>query len=195
MLENLSETTKNVLLFIAIGTVLIFIWFSEEPLPIDTDTLSQGEEPDAFMQKGVFREYDEQGNLSILFTSKQGIHFPDSEETIFGAPKVTIYQNNEASWEVDANRGQYYQDEKKLILQGSVRVQHPRESASVASLSSDQLTLFTETRFITTDQPVRIVDSNNEIAATGMNAWLNEKRIELQSRVKGTYHPIPGTNK
>lgn len=90
---------------------------------------------------------------------------------------------------MDAHRGQYYENEKKLILQGAVQVEHPRDAEILTTLTTDQLTLFTDTRFITTAQPVRIIDGNNTFAATGMNAWLNERRIELQSRVNGLYHP------
>lgn len=76
MPASFSETTKHVLLFIAIGVVLIFIWFSEDPLPTDTNNPLKAGEPDAFMQSGLFREYDAQGNLSILFTSRQEFTFP-----------------------------------------------------------------------------------------------------------------------
>ncbi|PIE43204.1 MAG: LPS export ABC transporter periplasmic protein LptC [Gammaproteobacteria bacterium] len=187
--EKYTSQIKTGLLALTSAIALFLAWNGDPPVPESTMPNFFDEEPDAFMEAGTYREYDQAGRLSVLFTTKQGVHFPDSEEAIFGSPEVVIFEDQSPHWLVKANLGQYFQGEKKLFLKGSVTVVHPREPETTTSFATDELVLFTETRFITTDQPVKITDNNNNSTATGMSAWLKEKRIQLHSQVEGTFYP------
>ncbi|PID43943.1 MAG: LPS export ABC transporter periplasmic protein LptC [Gammaproteobacteria bacterium] len=187
--EKYNSQIKTGLLALTSAIALFLAWYGDTPAPEQDSANFFDEEPDAFMEKGVYREYNKAGHLSILFSTGQGVHFPDSEEAVFGSPEVIIYENRTPNWLVNANRGQYFQDEKKLLLTGSVTVIHPREPETATSFATDELVLFTDSRFITTDQPVRITDNPNYSKAIGMSAWLKEKRIELHSHVEGTFYP------
>ena len=57
----------------------------------------------------------------------------------------------------------------------------------LGTLKSDEFELNNQTHFISTDQAVTITKGKSSIRAVGLNAWIDEKKIELLSEVQGHY--------
>ena len=78
------------------------------------------------------------------FTSRREFTFRPVE-TIFSSPKSHLSEQPVELGGGCPSNCQYYENEKKLILQGAVRVEHPRDAEILTTLTTDQLTLFTDT--------------------------------------------------
>lgn len=175
-------------LFATVLITLALIWTNDEQ---KTGALlaSNMEEPDAYLVNGVYREFKPSGELSSKMTTKQGLHFPESDEGVFSTPNILIYQEDRTPWVITSQQGQYLSKTEQLLFKGSVLIQQLDKDAPVLDFETDELSLFTKTKFIITDKPVKISSKAVTTTATGMKVWIDEKKVELLSNVEGIYVP------
>ncbi|ARU55969.1 hypothetical protein OLMES_1895 [Oleiphilus messinensis] len=178
-------------LAITCTALVALLYTSDEPELPENYKATDENEPDAFVVNGSYLEFDETGNLALQLESHQGVHFPNADQSIVGTPSVKIYQENQVPWVVNASQGQYFQEDRKLILSGDVNITRSNSNDPPLRFSTEELTLYSDTQFITTDKPVKLEDRLGTTEATGMNAWVKERRVELLSKVRGTYAQDP----
>jgi lipopolysaccharide export system protein LptC len=186
---NNFSVRASIRLIALLGTFLaavILLWTSDEPSPPDT-VKSAMEEPDSYLVNGVYREYGVTGELNSKMSTRQGVHFPDSDEGIFSSPDILIYQEDRTPWTIKASQGQYLSKQEQLVLKGNVVIEQLQGDVPVLNFQTDELSLYTKTKYIVTDRPVKISGAEGLTSAIGMKVWVNEKRVELLSNVKGTY--------
>jgi lipopolysaccharide export system protein LptC len=201
--KPLGQTLLIILLAIASYQLLhVSDHKSATPTP---NTKHQTSRPSAAINNGTFIIYDKNGRPTH-FTSKKALYFSNPKRILIDTPFISFTTNTNQEITLNAREGTFHPDEEKLFLKGGVIIkQHPSSTnqntthSSTAppsvtpkefglwTLESEEFELNNQSYFISTDQAVTMTDGKSSIRAIGLNAWIDEKKIELLSEVQGRY--------
>ncbi|MNV92362.1 Lipopolysaccharide export system protein LptC [compost metagenome] len=84
-------------------------------------------------------------------------------------------------------RGEVAPGGTEVELLDAVRVARTDARGRPTILTTSRLTVFPEREYAQTSQPVRIEAANGVTTATGMQAYLKDGRMLLQSNVRGQH--------
>ena len=183
---------RNLALAATVGATVFLMWQREEVdiMRGDATELRGPSEPDSFVVEGRYTTWDEQGNLKMTLASPRIEQFEDTDHATMNAPRARIYSEQGTDpWIIEADVGSLQQNENRMVLTGNVVVL--RQTAdSEATLTTSSLTLDNNQGIVYTDQPVTITEPFGVTRATGMKAWVDQRVLELNSRVEGHYETI-----
>jgi lipopolysaccharide export system protein LptC len=174
-----------------VATVFL-LWQSDEPVGSRdaTSELRGSTEPDGFVVRGQYRAWDEQGNLQIDLKSPRIEQFEETGTAHLDTPRARLFsEGSPEPWLIEANEGSLQQNNENLELTGNVRLTRQSEGRK-AVLETEALTLDNSQGTVYTDQPVTITEPFGVTRSTGMKAWINERILELNSRVEGQYETV-----
>lgn len=183
---------RTLALAATVGATVFLMWQRDE-VDIkrgDATALRGPSEPDSFIIEGRYTTWDEQGNLKMTLASPRIEQFDDSDHATMNAPRARIYNEQGTDpWIIEADEGSLQQNEDRVVLTGNVVVL--RQTAdSEATLTTSSLTLDNNQGIVYTDQPVTITEPFGVTRATGMKAWVDQRILELNSRVEGHYETV-----
>ncbi len=187
-LEN-RPRLRTLALICTILAALYLLWHSDEPqkTPGDAAELRGNDEPDGFIINGSYTGYDETGQVKIHFTSPRIEQFENNNLAVIKQPHAELYgQPGTRPWVVDAEKGQLKQKGDLLHLSDNVRIVRNVNNRE-ATLTTTSLTLDNNAGTVYTDAPVEITDQTGVTRATGMKAWIDQRILELNSKVEGRY--------
>ncbi len=189
----LAQENRRKLRALALGctvvVALFLLWHSDEPKQAASDVteLRGSDEPDGFVINGSYTGYDKTGQIKIHFNSPRIEQFEDSEVAIIKSPHAELYgEPGSPPWIVDADRGRLQQKDNLLYLNDNVRIVRQADNRT-ATLTTTSLTLDNNAGTVYTEAPVEITDRVGVTRATGMKAWINNRILELNSKVEGRY--------
>ncbi|MFW5824296.1 MAG: LPS export ABC transporter periplasmic protein LptC [Marinobacter sp.] len=180
---------RNPGLLIAALILGFLLWRSDDPRTANTDAMElRGEtEPDSFVSEGVFRSFDQQGQLNMVLTSPRTEQFDDRQEAVLKQPDGTLYDHEaDLNWLVAADHGRYAMDTELMELAGNVEVTRRVEGGD-AVLLTEYLRIDNAARKATTDRPVTLTSPGNVTHARGLTGWFDERVLELENSVEGIY--------
>ncbi len=109
--------------------------------------------------------YDAQGNINYTLKAERQVHYND-DSTELEKPFIRLYQDGDSRWNIVANSGRIPAAEttadealERIELLGNVRVYSLDEYGNRTMMSTEFLTLNTESAILETDQSVSIVTS------------------------------------
>lgn len=190
----MKTRTRILYLALSIGvTVSVALWITEEPQV----TLYSGSERDvnedirAEIYGAEFLQYNEQGELAADITSLKATHYTLDNRISFAQPVLTLAPtDNDTLTRVTAGAAELRVDDKLLTLHDDVLMEQlSPQGVVLTTLHTQSLKYDQAQHFISTDQLVTITRDNAEIQATGLEAWLNLKKMTLLSKVTGRYVP------
>ncbi|GAA3570343.1 LPS export ABC transporter periplasmic protein LptC [Marinobacter xestospongiae] len=169
------------------------LWRSDQPPePLQAEGLRGPSEPDGFVINGDYRSFDSNGDLAIRLSSPRIEQFETSERATLVEPEAILQdQPSDSPWQLTARRGDFHQATGQLSLNGNVVVTRPLQDGQAATLSTEHLTLDNRSRTVHTNAPVTLTDAFGTTRATGMTAWIDDRVLELTSKVEGHYEPAP----
>ncbi|WP_291830862.1 LPS export ABC transporter periplasmic protein LptC [Marinobacter sp.] len=183
---------RTLALAATIAATVFLMWQREEANDLlgDATELRGPSEPDSFVIEGRYTTWNEQGNLKMTLSSPRIDQFETSDHAIMNAPRARIYNEQGTDpWIIEADEGSLQQNDDRVVLTGNVIVL--RQTAdSEATLTTNSLTLDNKQGTVHTDQPVTITEPFGVTRATGMKAWVDQRVLELNSRVEGHYETI-----
>lgn len=180
---------RTLALVAVIGATLFLMWQSDERSTTnpEAEQLRGPSEPDSFVVDSVYRTWDKQGNLELRLTSPRIEQFEASDQAILEQPNARVYGKPDSPpWIIEADQGSLRQTRGLLDLTGNVVVTQRSEESEV-TLVTEVLTLDNREQTAYTDQPVTITEPFGVTQATGMKAWIDQRILELNSRVEGQY--------
>lgn len=206
-----SPRVRMLGLMVTALVLFAMLWQSEEPTTPNEATALRGEaEPDSFVSGGRYLSFNETGQLTSRIESPRIEHFEADQITRMHQPRATLFgEANDASWEIEAEQGEFLEALDLMHLTGNVRIIRLAQqrgavassatsstassttpsSSTPMSLSTEALTLNNEEQTIYTSEPVKITDALGITRATGMKAWINQRILELNAQVEGRYEP------
>jgi LPS export ABC transporter protein LptC len=102
-----------------------------------------------------------------------------------------FFDTNGALWTARGEQGEVGQDTGIVELSDNVHVNGtPQGSLQPAEIVTNRLAFDTNTKIATTQEPVTLTWSGQEIKGKGMRASLNDGRLQLESAVHGI--AVPG---
>jgi LPS export ABC transporter protein LptC len=137
--------------------------------------------------------YDAQGNINYTLKAERQVHYND-DSTELEKPFIRLYQDGDSRWNIVANSGRIPAAEttadealERIELLGNVRVYSLDESGNTTMMSTEFLTLNTESAILETDQSVSIVTSALQQSSIGMIAKLRIDEINFLREIRGRY--------
>lgn len=185
-------------LTLIVAALLFFALREKSPTELLSPSAAEpGGFPQTYMIDIETEEFDQQGQLLYRMSTPAAQHFqmdPESpgeaDHTLIAQPKLFFFSQNDGNpWRLSAMEGISHTSSGRVTLNHNVRAEQQTPGQSGFTLSTSALTIHTVEQFAETDKAVKMRAPQGEIETIGMQAWLNEDRIELLSTVRGTYAP------
>jgi lipopolysaccharide export system protein LptC len=170
----------TLVLLIILGLGLIWV---QSMLP--SAKRSPSSKPDFYAVNVNILQTDDQGHPADRLTSPLLVHFPKDNHLQLSQPFFEIYTKNQENWQLSARYGRLLNDQDTLQLWEAVQLKQYHQKALMTTLKTTTLTLHLKKKTASTHAPVVITQANQVIHATGLNADLNKKTLQLLSDVQG----------
>jgi lipopolysaccharide export system protein LptC len=106
-------------------------------------------------------------------------------------PNFFYYEDATAPWELAATTGNLsnhpVRNDQHLELLDNVSVRRPLKDGNFATVTTEKLDVFPDSKEIDTQSPVTLETNGSRIEGVGMRAFFNEERITLLNAVKGAF--------
>jgi lipopolysaccharide export system protein LptC len=157
---------------------------------VPTSASRDSHNPDYTMENFTITSMDNTGTPRQRLQSAFMAHYPYDDSTGFTRPHITAFRPGDAPWEIYGERGWVSGNRDLVLLRGDVLIENP-QAASTRRLHmvTQDLRIVTDEEYVATDRPVTITSQTSVTHATGMRAYLKEGRLQLLSKVRGTYAP------
>ena len=145
-------------------------------------------QPNAFIHKVDYYQYNDKGDLHSHLVSPYIIHFSRNNSFYFILPHCLIYTSQHEPWAISADRGKSQNEIEWIYLWGHVKIHEPPHTKELeTTITTKNMIIFPSRSFAQTDQPVTIVRPDSIIKATGMTTDLKHGIIRLISHTLGIY--------
>jgi lipopolysaccharide export system protein LptC len=115
---------------------------------------------------------------------------PAENRTVLSRVHVRYSPAADVPWEVRAESGDIPADERYIELSGDVELSSAGEAGGEPTIiRAPRLTLAPDEFLATTDAPVSVLLGEERLEAVGMRADLKGDFLELESGVRGQFHP------
>ena len=176
---------------------LVAFWDKSPTELLGEDIVRNANFPQAYMTDIELREYDADGNLRNILTTDTAEHFQinpnrpgPNDYTMLTQPRMLFSENADiAPWHLTANEGKIDQNGQLVTLFNDVRVYQQSPEEGLLELLTSELRIKASQQYAETDKAVKMRAQQGHLDTLGMKAYLGEDRIELLSRVRGTYEP------
>lgn len=143
-----------------------------------------------FLRDFAATTMDAQGRPEQRLTAGQMVRYADDGVMELTEPRLTLYADGAAPWQIDAARGQLSGDGERLQLEGGVRVTRA-EADGLLELTTNTLLLKPRDRYAESDAPLTLTHPQGRVDAVGLRAYMKEERLVLLAQVRGSYVPSP----
>ncbi|AUH73301.1 LPS export ABC transporter periplasmic protein LptC [Legionella sainthelensi] len=159
---------------------------------LDHETLANS--VDTTIAHVTVRQFNQKGTLTNLLTAPLMQHIQKGNVYLFENPHIIVSQDEQQPpWDIRSEKGKSIDGGKQVTFLGNVIVHQKRGSKSQEStLKTEEVTYFPKEKKAISNVLVTYEQSGNIIQSTGMNAYLDEKRVELLHRARGSYVPANG---
>lgn len=144
--------------------------------------------PDYTFTDATVTTLNAQGKTQAILCSPMMLHHPDDDSIEVLAPRIQYFISGSQPWNVAADHALLPAGGKLVELNGHVQMQHPaNHGGPPLTIQTDKMNVDLNTNIATTADPVAITQGNSRMTGVGMQAWLNDNRLLLQSQVRGSY--------
>lgn len=150
-------------------------------------TSREDDDIDFYVLNATTTQYQEDGQLRYTMTTDKAEHLKSTDITLLDNPKLDLSRGTEYPWKVSSRNGEVSPGGEEVELIEDVRVARTDERGRSTVVTSSRMTVFPDKDYAETAQPVRIEAANGVTTATGMKAYFNDSKIELQSKVRGQH--------
>lgn len=189
------KSVKQIVSIIITIFVLIYsgryFTHSQVIIKLDNDALSST--VDTSISQLTLKRFGADGALTNQLTSPKVQHIPKGNIHLFDTPYIIIKQGDDPSWEIRSVLAKSFDGGKSITFINRVVVhQNPGNETQESTLKTEEITYYPSEKKATTDHFVTFEQPGNTIQSMGMNAYLDEKRVELLHQAKGIYDPANG---
>lgn len=187
----MNGAKQAIWLFLTLVMLAFSSWYFANLHPItrlDSEALSST--VDTTISQLTVRQFNEDGLLINMLTSPLMEHIPKEDIHLFKTPHITINQKDQPSWEIQSIKAKSFDGGQRITFMKHVVVhQNPGDKSQESTLKTEEVTYYPNEKRATTDLFVTFEQPGNIIESTGMNAYLDEKRVELLHSARGSYDP------
>lgn len=133
--------------------------------------------------------FDTTGKPTYKLEATRVTHYPDTDTAKMENPHFFYFDVDARPWEVTAIAGTLSLDparnEDRLELLDDVVVRREMNDGEFLVASTESLDVFPDSEEVHTDAPVTLEAGGSHLESTGMRAFFNEDKIELETAVRG----------
>lgn len=190
----MNTTKQAIWLFLTLLILACSGWYYthlNQTIKLNKKTLLN--EVDTTISQLTVKQFNSEGILINLLTTPLVEHIPNNNLHLLKNPHIIIKQDNQPAWEINSLRAKSFDGGKQITFIEQVVVhQNPGESTQESTLRTEEITYYPKEKKATTSLFVTFEQPGNIIQSTGMNAYLDEKRVELLHKARGSYDPAKG---
>jgi len=190
----MNTAKQAIWLFLTLIILACSGWYfakNDTVLKLDSDTLSTT--IDTTILNLTVRQFNVEGNLVNLLTSPIMHHIPKGNIHLLKNPHIIVAQEDRPYWDIHSKNAKSFDGGKKIVFMNDVIVhQNTGDKTQESTMKTEEVTYFPKEKKATTDLFVTYEQPGNFIQSTGMNAYLDEKRVELLHQARGSYAPAKG---
>lgn len=157
---------------------------------LDRETLANSVETTVSRLK--VRQFNSDGTLANLLTTPIMQHIQNGDVYLLQSPHILVSQEEQPPWDIRSNNAKSFEGGKRITFTGNVVVRQKQGNESLSTLKTEEVTYFPKEKKASTDLLVTYEQPGNIIQSQGMNAYLDEKRVELLHQARGSYAPKNG---
>lgn len=169
-------------------------WYYSHSSPfmrLDSETLANSVETTVSHLK--VQQFNTEGALANLLTTPVMQHIQKGDVYLFQNPHILVSQEEQPPWDIRSNNARSFEGGKRITFRGNVVVhQKSNNKTQESTMKTEEVTYFPKEKKATTDLLVTYEQPGNIIQSKGMNAYLDEKRVELLHQARGSYAPANG---
>lgn len=144
--------------------------------------------PDYSFAGATVTTLNKQGQPEAIMTTPSMWHHPDDDSVEVLAPRIQYFIAGGQPWEVAADHGLLPSGGKLAELDGHVEMRHAdNHGGPPLIIRTDKMNVNLNTNIAATADPVEILHGASRMTAVGLEAYLNDNRLQLQSNVRGFY--------
>lgn len=158
------------------------------------DSEAERHDPDFYMHHFTAVSMDKSGRPARQIAAEKMVHFPDTDTNELTEPRILIHgdDNGRGDWHIVAENGWISSDNSVVLLQGPVELwQEDANKEHVIDIITRDMRILLKDDYVETDKPARISTGSGQIESDGFRAYIDERRIQLLSRVKTQYDISP----
>lgn len=189
----MNAAKQTLYLFFIFIALAAFGWnyFHETKKLLDEDILSSTVDTTLFQL--TVRQFNKEGILTNELSSPFMQHIPKKNIHLFQAPHILISQIGQPSWEIHSKQAKSFHGGLFIDFMKDVVVhQSAGEKTQESTLRTEKVRYYPQEKKASTDLFVTFEQPGNTVQSTGMNAYLDEKRVELLHKARGSYAPAKG---
>ena len=177
-----------------LSLLLLWLYFSatdEEPALLSRTQELAGEEFDYFINNLDSTYFGEDGKRLYRLQARRLTHFPEPDFATLEQPYLTVYQENAAPWQIQANNARIETDpeldQERIDLIGDVVITRNEDEAGEVNIYTRFLSVYPDAQVARTHMDVLMTSAGSEVSGTGMRAELLRAYIHLLANVRGYY--------
>lgn len=190
----MNVAKQAIWLFITIIILACSGWYfayKDNGLKLNKDALSST--VDTTITQLSVRQFNKEGLLINYLTTPLMEHIPQEDIQLLKTPHILIKQDDQPAWEISSLKAKSFDGGQRITFIERVIVhQNPGDKTQESTLKTEEVTYYPKEKKATTDLFVTFEQPGNTIQSTGMNAYLDEKRVELLHQARGSYDPAKG---
>lgn len=186
-ISNIPFIAKILLLILAV--ISIWLLSGEEE---KKDAIPENEHmrtADYSMTHFTLTIMDDSGTPSRVISGDKLAHYADDDSTEILFPIARVIDQQKDTWILSSNKGLTQGEGEEIVLTGNVII--TRQDNNEIELRTEKLILDTLHNTAYTDLAVNIKSPYGNTDSVGLHAALEDKMINLHSRVKGHYNAPP----
>lgn len=185
-----AENIKKFAVILLIASSLIWLFFKESNNEPSADTDINAEtEADSFITGAHFIEFGLNGKPNVTLVSSEAKQYSQYDRVIFSNPDLLMLDDAGTPWHMTAHSGRYNTAKEFMELKDDVKVDRYASTTIDLTMTTQALSIDKNQKYLTSDEEVNFVTPESQLKGTGMQAWINEKKVLLNSRVEGVYFP------
>jgi len=151
---------------------------------------TQEHRPDYYLTAFELTDMNAAGQVDRRLTADDMYHYPDSATSTLTRPRLLVYEDGRAAWDIAALRGIVAERARMISLLGDVVVRyHGADPSGDARMYTEELDVWPDSKLAETRADVRIEDRSGVTRATGMTVDLARRQAALHAQVRGEYAP------
>lgn len=144
--------------------------------------------PDLFVEDMDLKLVNTDGKLRYHVTADRLDHFPNDDHAELTRPVMQIFTENRPTWEIKSERGRISSGYETVWLLGAVEIRRQAGNTTrPLTIVTRDLMVKPDAQTAETVNMTRIRSDRFEVESTGLHADFMNNRLELKSRVRGTF--------
>lgn len=168
-------------LAVAVGSTL---YFEDIKQTVSRPAMNNPDQAESYLFNTQIITIDETGKVSQIVETPSTVQSRLTHETRVMQPQISLYQDQQVSWQVSADNATISADTEIMTLHGNVVLQRADDKTR---LTTNELSYHAPTQVATSNSGIEVTSEDTQMTANGLSFDLSKEKYQLQNKVIATY--------